>query len=207
MNKRLYCPGKHPCATIGTQCGVSFFWGEVVTLWKSAWSVQHRGSHWVLGHLQGVAWWVTILSDFSSTCVFSPFCDAFSSRLLMFDVNSGLSSSICGGVSAVSWRVNIVWCWPVDSSWNLLLLACTEALCMSRVGVGGRIPVLVPRDLERPLGRCSLHHPDWWEWGAWKCRSAVALPDGRSTSFNSTSLDCLLTQETRVWELTGSPQT
>ena len=38
----------------------------------------------------------------------------------------------------------------VESSVNLLL-ACTEALCTSRVGGSGRSPVLVPRDLKRPL--------------------------------------------------------
>ena len=58
----------------------------------------------------------------------------------MFEVNSGLSSR------------------------ELLLLAHTEALCMSRVGVGRRIPVLVPRDLERPekssTQKIQLYHPD-----------------------------------------------
>ena len=187
--------------------GIILLW-QVVTFLKSTWSVQCRGSHWILAHLQGVAWWVTISSDFLGTCVCSPFCNTFWSRLLVFNVNSGLSSCICGGASAVSWRVNVVRYWTVDSSGNLLLLAHTEALCTSRVGVGRRIPVLVPRDLRRiPWRRYSLHHPDWQEWVAWKCRSAVVLPDGRSTSFNSTSLDFLSTQKTKDWELTGSTQT
>ena len=98
----------------------------------------------------GVAWQITILSYFLGTSEFGSFCNTFLSRLLVFIVNSGLSSGICGIASAVSWRVNIVQSWTVDSSGKLLLLACTEALCMTRVGVGRRIPVLVPRDLEKP---------------------------------------------------------
>ena len=42
------------------------------------------------------------MSDFSSMCLFRPFCDAFLSRLLTYAVNSGLSSGICGGALAVS---------------------------------------------------------------------------------------------------------
>ena len=42
----------------------------------------------------------------------------------------------------------------VVSSGNLLL-ACTEALCMSRVGGSRRMPVLVPRDLERPMKKST----------------------------------------------------
>ena len=84
-----------------------------------------------------------------SMCLFGPFCDSFLSRLLVYVVNSGLSSGICGGALAVSWRVNDVWCWIVDSSGNLLLVAHTEAFCSSRVGVGRRISSLVPWDLER----------------------------------------------------------
>ena len=41
-------------------------------------------------------------SDFTSMCVFSPFCHVFSSRPLMLKVNLGLSNDICGGALAVS---------------------------------------------------------------------------------------------------------
>ena len=66
----------------------------------------------------------------------------------------------------------------VESSGNLLL-ACTEALCTSRVGGSGRSPVLVSRDLKRPLKNSiwkiqntltsRSEHPR-------KCRSAGVLP-------------------------------
>ena len=105
----------------------------------------------VLGFPWGVTWWVTTSSDFLSICLFRPFCDAFSSRLLMYAVNSRLSSGICGGALAVSWGVNIVRCWIVDSSGNLLVVACTEALCMSRVEGDRRISSLVPWDLDRSM--------------------------------------------------------
>ena len=84
-----------------------------------------------------------------------------------------------------------------QSSGNLLL-AYTEALCTSRVGGSGRSPVLVPRDLKRPLKNSTWKIQNSLTSGSEhprKCRSAgVCL--GRSASFNSTSLDCLLTQET-----------
>ena len=118
-----------------------------------------------------------------------------------------------GGVLAVSWRVNFICSWTVDSSVNLLLLVCTEALCMSRVGGSEGSEdsqswfLETYRGLWRiPHRRSSLEHADQWEWVTWKLQSAGVLPRGRSASFYSTSLDCLLTQETRDWELTGSTQ-
>ena len=83
----------------------------------------------------------------------------------------------------------------MDSSENLLL-AHTEALCTSRVGGSGKSPVLVPRDLKRPLKNPTQKIQNRSEH-SWKCRSAGVLPRERGASFTSISLDCLLTQETR----------
>ena len=98
-----------------------------------------------------VAWQVAVMSGFLGICCMGQFGDAFSSRLPVFDED------------ILDWQVALVevhqlyleefagfMCWTVDSSWNMLLLACTEALCMSRVGESRGIPILVPRDLERP---------------------------------------------------------
>ena len=71
---------------------------------------------------------------------------------------------------------------------------------MSRVGGSRGIPILVPRDLERPLKNSTQKIQKTLTGRSeytWKCRSADMLPRERSASFNSTSLDCLLTQETR----------
>ena len=79
----------------------------------------------------------------------------------------------------------------MDSSGNLLLYVHTEALCMSRVGNSGRIPVLVPGDLEGPLKKSTQKVQNTLSGRSehtWKCRSAGVLPRERVASFNSTSL-------------------
>ena len=63
---------------------------------------------------------------------------------------------------------------------------------MSIVGGSSGIPILVPRDLERPLKNSTQKIQNTLTSGSeyiWKCRSAGVLPRG--------SLDCLLTKETR----------
>ena len=143
---------KHPCVTIGAQCGApSFFYIFVQRFFKECliystqWILLFGDFHEKLPdeYSPQVTSWVHV-------CLGS-FCHSFSSRLLMYAVNSGLSSGICGGALAVSWGVNDVWCWIVDSSGTLLLVAHTEAFCTSRVGVGRRISSLVPWGLERSM--------------------------------------------------------
>ena len=66
----------------------------------------------------------------------------------------------------------------VDSSGNLLV-AHTEALCTSRVGGSRRSPVLVPRDLKRPLKISTQKIQNTLtsrSEHSWKCRSAGVLP-------------------------------
>ena len=66
----------------------------------------------------------------------------------------------------------------VESSGNLLL-AHTEALCTSRVGGSGRSPVLVPRDLKRPLKNSTWKIQNTLNGRSEhsrKCRSAGVLP-------------------------------
>ena len=63
---------------------------------------------------------------------------------------------------------------------------------MSRVGESGRISVLVPGDLERPLKKSIQKIQNTLTGGSehtGKCRSAGVLPRERGASFNSTSLD------------------
>ena len=66
----------------------------------------------------------------------------------------------------------------VESSGNLLL-ACTEALCTSRVGGSGQSPVLVPTDLKRSLRNSTQKIQNTLtvrsEYSR-KCRSAGVLP-------------------------------
>ena len=141
---------KHACVTIGTQYGASLFFCDLL---RHSWRVSNLFNavdptgFWDF-HLELLDEWPLRVTFWD---LFRLFCNAFLSRLLMHAVNSGLSSGICGGVTAVSWRVNVVWCWIVDSSGNLLLVAHTEALCTSRMGEGRRISSLVPWDLERPM--------------------------------------------------------
>ena len=85
-------------------------------------------------------------------------------------------------------------------SFGNLLLAHTEALCMSRVGGSESNPVLVPRDLRRPLKNSTwkIHNTlTSRSEHSRKCRSAGVLPR-EECIFNSTSLDYLSTQETRL---------
>ena len=66
----------------------------------------------------------------------------------------------------------------VESSENLLL-ACTGTLSMSRVGGSGRNPVLVPRDLKKPLKNSTQKIQNTLTGGgehSKKCRSADVLP-------------------------------
>ena len=66
----------------------------------------------------------------------------------------------------------------MESSGNLLY-ACTEALYMSRMGRSGRSPVLVPRDLKRPLKNSTQKIQNTLTSGSehsQKCRSAGVLP-------------------------------
>ena len=72
----------------------------------------------------------------------------------------------------------------VDSSGNLLFLGCTKALCTSRVGGSGRSPVLVSRDLKRPLKNSTQKIQNTLTGGSQhsrKCRSAGVLPGEECT--------------------------
>ena len=66
----------------------------------------------------------------------------------------------------------------VESLGNLLL-ACTETLCTLRVGGSRSSPVLLPRDLKRPLKNSTWKIQNALTDGSEhsrKCRSAAVLP-------------------------------